>query len=158
MLVSFRPTRHFFPWLYQNWLSRFAFFRSSVKDFIPASLMGNQNGSHEALPPRAPNKVDGVVRLQHVSTPRRPIPDETELERLFNEVLLQMDLPPERAKLLKSFDNSKKWEIICDREQVVTIFIIFTPWAASLQSILKSQLTLPSFKGSLLFINHKLKS
>jgi len=101
----------------------FAFFRSSVKDFIPASLMGNQNGSHEALPPRAPNKVDGVVRLQHVSTPRRPIPDETELERLFNEVLLQMDLPPERAKLLKSFDNSKKWEIICDREQVITIFM-----------------------------------
>lgn len=85
--------------------------------------MGNQNstnGSHDALPPRGPNKVDGVVHLQHVSTPRRPIPDETELERLFNDVLLQMDLPPERAKLLKSFDNSKKWEIICDREQVKT--------------------------------------
>ena len=50
--------------------------------------------------------------------PRRPMPDEAELERCFNEVLMQMDLPPDRAKLLKSFDNAKKWDIICDREQV----------------------------------------
>lgn len=46
------------------------------------------------------------------------MPNEEELERKFNEVLIQMDLPPERAKHLKSFDNAKKWEIICDQEQV----------------------------------------
>jgi formic-like protein len=46
------------------------------------------------------------------------MPDEAELERRFNEVLMQMDLPPDRAKLLRSFDNAKKWDIICDREQV----------------------------------------
>jgi hypothetical protein len=46
------------------------------------------------------------------------MPDEAELERRFNEVLMQMDLPPDRAKLLRSFDNNKKWDIICDREQV----------------------------------------
>ena len=56
--------------------------------------------------------------------PRRPIPDEAELERRFNEVLLQMDLPPDRAKLLRSFDNNKKWDIICDREQVRNFFIV----------------------------------
>jgi len=78
--------------------------------------MGNNssNVSNGALPPRGPS---GVVRLQHVATPRRPMPDEAELERQFNDVLTQMDLPPERAKLLKSFDNTKKWEIICDKEQ-----------------------------------------
>ena len=46
------------------------------------------------------------------------MPDEAELERRFNEVLIQMDLPPERAKHLRSFDQAKKWEIICDQEQV----------------------------------------
>ncbi len=50
--------------------------------------------------------------------PRRPMPDEAELERRFNLVLVQMDLPPERAKHLRSFDAAKKWDIICDQEQV----------------------------------------
>ncbi len=49
---------------------------------------------------------------------RPPMPDETELERRFNEVLVQMDLPPERAKHLRGFDAAKKWDIICDQEQV----------------------------------------
>lgn len=26
-----------------------------------------------------------------------------------------MDLPPDKAKLLKSYDNEKKWDIICDQ-------------------------------------------
>jgi len=38
-----------------------------------------------------------------------------------------MDLPPDKAKLLKSYDDDKKWELICD--QVCILF--FLPKAAS---------------------------
>ena len=33
-------------------------------------------------------------------------------------MLVQVDLPPERAKHLRGFDAAKKWDIICDQEQV----------------------------------------
>ena len=49
---------------------------------------------------------------------RPPIPGEEELEKRFNEVLIQMDLPPERAKILKSFTNEKKWDTVCDHDLV----------------------------------------
>merc|ERR1719394_2232612 len=49
---------------------------------------------------------------------RPPMPSEEELERRFNEVLIQMDLPPERAKILKSFPNEKKWDTVCDHDLV----------------------------------------
>lgn len=26
-----------------------------------------------------------------------------------------MDLPPDKAKVLKNYDNEKKWDIICDQ-------------------------------------------
>jgi len=26
-----------------------------------------------------------------------------------------MDLPPDKAKLLKGYDDDKKWELICDQ-------------------------------------------
>jgi len=26
-----------------------------------------------------------------------------------------MDLPPDKAKLLKSYDDDKKWELVCDQ-------------------------------------------
>merc|ERR1719414_1760208 len=29
-----------------------------------------------------------------------------------------MDLPPERAKILKSFPNEKKWDTVCDHDLV----------------------------------------
>ncbi|KAK6618321.1 hypothetical protein RUM44_002773 [Polyplax serrata] len=29
-----------------------------------------------------------------------------------------MDLPPDKAKLLKQYDDEKKWDIICDQERV----------------------------------------
>lgn len=36
---------------------------------------------------------------------------------LINSILLQasMDLPPDKAKLLKNYDYEKKWDIICDQ-------------------------------------------
>lgn len=32
-----------------------------------------------------------------------------------------MDLPPDKAKLLKNYDNEKKWDIICDQVSSPTI-------------------------------------
>lgn len=29
-----------------------------------------------------------------------------------------MDLPPDKAKLLKQYDDVKKWDMICDQERV----------------------------------------
>ncbi|XP_020299697.1 formin-like protein CG32138 isoform X1 [Pseudomyrmex gracilis] len=52
------------------------------------------------------------------SAPRQPMPDAIELERRFTKVLASMDLPPDKAKLLKQYDNEKKWDIICDQERV----------------------------------------
>lgn len=49
---------------------------------------------------------------------RLPIPDAGELDRRFTKVLNSMDLPPDKAKLLKSYDDEKKWELVCDQERV----------------------------------------
>ncbi|XP_032457506.1 formin-like protein isoform X2 [Nasonia vitripennis] len=66
----------------------------------------------------------GTTGSQHTRTgsvrgaPRQPMPDAQELERRFTKVLASMDLPPDKAKLLKQYDNEKKWDIICDQERV----------------------------------------
>ncbi|XP_052827265.1 formin-like protein 2 [Octopus bimaculoides] len=49
---------------------------------------------------------------------RLPMPDPTELERRFTKVLASMDLPPDKAKVLKGYDDEKKWDLICDQERV----------------------------------------
>ncbi|XP_056637256.1 formin-like protein [Diorhabda sublineata] len=49
---------------------------------------------------------------------KQPMPDPAELEKRFTKVLASMDLPPDKAKLLKSYDYDKKWDIICDQEMV----------------------------------------
>uniref|UniRef100_A0A8D8HK72 Formin-like protein CG32138 n=1 Tax=Culex pipiens TaxID=7175 RepID=A0A8D8HK72_CULPI len=48
----------------------------------------------------------------------QPMPDIGELDRRFAKVLASMDLPADKAKLLKNYDNEKKWDIICDQEMV----------------------------------------
>lgn len=30
-----------------------------------------------------------------------------------------MDLPPDKAKLLKNYENEKKWDIICDQVSIL---------------------------------------
>lgn len=47
-----------------------------------------------------------------------PMPESSELERRFTKVLASMDLPPDKAKLLKQYDDVKKWDMICDQELV----------------------------------------
>lgn len=49
---------------------------------------------------------------------KQPMPEHNELERRFAKVLASMDLPPDKAKLLKNYDYEKKWDIICDQEMV----------------------------------------
>ncbi|XP_053988931.1 formin-like protein isoform X1 [Hylaeus anthracinus] len=71
----------------------------------PSLGMGSLGGPHAR---------SGSVR----SAPRQPMPDAVELERRFTKVLASMDLPPDKAKLLKQYDNEKKWDIICDQERV----------------------------------------
>ena len=39
-------------------------------------------------------------------------------DRRFNELLIQMDLPPERAQILMHFPPEKKWDTICDHNMV----------------------------------------
>ena len=33
-----------------------------------------------------------------------------------------MDLPADKAKLLKNYENEKKWDIICDQVIIVEFF------------------------------------
>ncbi len=91
--------------------------RGSSKNRRSSHLNGGTNGGVETMGPLRSFGGPGVV-VGGGTAPRRPMPDEAELERRFNEVLVQMDLPPERAKHLRSFDAAKKWDIICDQEQV----------------------------------------
>ncbi|OUC42721.1 hypothetical protein D917_10265 [Trichinella nativa] len=30
-----------------------------------------------------------------------------------------MDLPPQKAKILRGYDFSKKWELVCDQEKFI---------------------------------------
>merc|ERR1712165_441094 len=46
------------------------------------------------------------------------MPDENEIGVKFNQVLLLMDLQPEKVKQLQQLPLTKKWEMICDQEQV----------------------------------------
>jgi hypothetical protein len=60
--------------------------------------------------------ISNGPRKSTVSRP--PLPTEEELERRFNELLIQMDLPPERAQILMHFPLEKKWDVICDHNMV----------------------------------------
>ncbi|XP_046902025.1 formin-like protein 2 isoform X2 [Hypomesus transpacificus] len=46
-----------------------------------------------------------------------PMPEPGELEERFAIVLSCMNLPPDKARLLRQYDNEKKWELICDQER-----------------------------------------
>ncbi|XP_075897750.1 formin-like protein 2 [Nelusetta ayraudi] len=48
---------------------------------------------------------------------RLPLPDPAELEERFSIALNSMNLPPDKVRLLRSYDNEKKWELICDQER-----------------------------------------
>lgn len=35
-----------------------------------------------------------------------------------------MDLPPDKAKLLKNYDDERKWDIICDQASFIGINVV----------------------------------
>ncbi|XP_014252298.1 formin-like protein CG32138 isoform X2 [Cimex lectularius] len=82
--------------------------------------MGNTTSGKE--PEGHPPPPVDLYRTVHVRGSVRaklPVPsDQTELERRFTKVLASMDLPPDKAKLLKQYDIEKKWDLICDQERV----------------------------------------
>ncbi|ETE74059.1 Formin-like protein 3, partial [Ophiophagus hannah] len=47
---------------------------------------------------------------------RVPMPDQGELEERIAMVLSSMNLPPDKARLLRQYDNEKKWDLICDQK------------------------------------------
>ncbi|XP_063708357.1 formin-like protein [Culicoides brevitarsis] len=49
---------------------------------------------------------------------KQPLPDASEVEKQFAKLLASMDLPPDKARLLKNYDLEKKWDMICDQEMV----------------------------------------
>uniref|UniRef100_A0A336LP78 CSON009963 protein n=1 Tax=Culicoides sonorensis TaxID=179676 RepID=A0A336LP78_CULSO len=49
---------------------------------------------------------------------KQPLPDAIEVEKQFSKLLASMDLPPDKARLLKNYDLEKKWDMICDQEMV----------------------------------------
>lgn len=58
----------------------------------------------------------GTSGLMPSSTRR---PDSEELERQFSKVLASMDLPPDKAKILRAYDDEKKWQMIKDQQILV---------------------------------------
>ncbi|KAM7386996.1 hypothetical protein PAMA_009566 [Pampus argenteus] len=58
-----------------------------------------------------------TLQKKQPAPPKLPMPPEEELEERFNVVLSNMNLPPDKLKLLSQYDNDKKWELVCDQER-----------------------------------------
>ncbi|KAI4824246.1 hypothetical protein KUCAC02_012772 [Chaenocephalus aceratus] len=55
--------------------------------------------------------VDGHSEMKHHIMPLKvPMPDPTELEEKFCHCF-------DKARLLRQYDNDKKWDLICDQER-----------------------------------------
>ena len=99
--------------------SRLSIVHCSKSENNNDGLMGNSSSSspnRSTMTHMSGGHNIGSMGPLKAPTPRRPpMPHENEVERRFNEVLIKMDLPPEKAKHLRTFDISKKWDIICDQ-------------------------------------------
>ncbi|KAL5290677.1 FMNL2 family protein [Megaselia abdita] len=69
---------------------------------------------HEIFPHQSLYRGSSIRSRHH----QPPMPDLNEIDSRFAKVLASMDLPPDKAKLLRNYDNEKKWDIICDQEMV----------------------------------------
>uniref|UniRef100_A0A8B9GF46 Formin-like protein 3 n=1 Tax=Amazona collaria TaxID=241587 RepID=A0A8B9GF46_9PSIT len=80
--------------------------------------MGNvESADGEALP-RGPGAAAAAVGGAGLLAPgKMPMPEPCELEERFTLVLSSMNLPPDKARLLRQYDNEKKWDLICDQER-----------------------------------------
>ncbi|XP_072510716.1 formin-like protein 3 isoform X2 [Notamacropus eugenii] len=100
--------------------------------------MGNM-GSAEA----GPGEPTAVPLL--LPPGKMPMPEPCELEERFTLVLSSMNLPPDKARLLRQYDNEKKWDLICDQER----FQVKNPphtYIHELQSFLDPSVTRKKFR------------
>ncbi|XP_034249251.1 formin-like protein [Thrips palmi] len=80
--------------------------------------MGGSQCSKNEVPPCVELDAAKNTSIRASMRTKLPMPESSELERKFTKVLASMDLPPDKAKLLKQYDDEKKWDIICDQERV----------------------------------------
>ncbi|XP_058717081.1 formin-like protein 3 isoform X2 [Poecile atricapillus] len=79
--------------------------------------MGNvESADGEALP-RSPGMPAAPGGAGLFAPGKMPMPEPCELEERFALVLSSMNLPPDKARLLRQYDNEKKWDLICDQER-----------------------------------------
>ncbi|CAB3373121.1 Hypothetical predicted protein [Cloeon dipterum] len=88
-----------------------------------AGYSGTLKARPTTLLPRS--QLTGTIRTGTLRASTRgekmqqPMPrDVSEIEKRFTKVLNSMDLPVDKAKLLKQYDVEKKWDMICDQELV----------------------------------------
>jgi hypothetical protein len=74
-------------------------------------------------------------------------------DALFSLSQQSMDLPPDKAKLLKNYDNEKKWDIICD--QVRKALAADSSSDDNLILLFSSALGNGSSEGSAIALSHK---
>uniref|UniRef100_A0A915PM97 Uncharacterized protein n=1 Tax=Setaria digitata TaxID=48799 RepID=A0A915PM97_9BILA len=60
-------------------------------------------------------RVDGLQKDIPKDDLASRLPPEEELLSAFEEVLNKMDLPPDKMRILRSYDLNKKWELVCDQ-------------------------------------------
>ncbi|XP_071811817.1 formin-like protein 2 isoform X2 [Apostichopus japonicus] len=97
------------------------------QSFNNHSIPKRNNPMYSSMPvrnKRGRNNVDSVkLASVHII---ESIPTEVYLMRrrqmqawqTYRGIHNQMDLPPEKAKLLRQYDDEKKWDLICDQELV----------------------------------------
>ncbi|XP_050839803.1 formin-like protein 3 isoform X4 [Serinus canaria] len=84
---------------------------------VPGPGMGNvESADGEALP-RGPGTPTAPGGAGLFAPGKMPMPEPCELEERFALVLSSMNLPPDKARLLRQYDNEKKWDLICDQER-----------------------------------------
>ncbi|XP_059574817.1 formin-like protein 3 [Alligator mississippiensis] len=107
--------------------------------------MGNvESADGEALP-RGPGGGSPLGGPGMLPPGKTPMPEPGELEERFALVLSSMNLPPDKARLLRQYDNEKKWDLICDQER----FQVKNPphtYIQKLQSFLDPGVTRKKFR------------
>ncbi|XP_040395631.1 formin-like protein 3 isoform X6 [Cygnus olor] len=115
--------------------------------------MGNVESADGEPLPRGPGVAVAAAAAAAAAAPpggllapgKMPMPEPCELEERFALVLSSMNLPPDKARLLRQYDNEKKWDLICDQER----FQVKSPphaYIQKLQSFLDPGVTRKKFR------------
>ncbi|VDK27926.1 unnamed protein product [Gongylonema pulchrum] len=66
-------------------------------------------------------RIDGVQQKDKPDALVSRLPPEDELLSAFEMVLNKMDLPPDKMRILRSYDLNKKWELVCDQRKMYAV-------------------------------------